>query len=378
MDGVKLLSLPTLPPSRGHRLAVEEPPVAAPDEVLVAVFPQDPLVDRNQPTVLSVPREMLQNEGARLENRWFSTVNTRSPHRLEPDAEGNFLYAPGTPEFAQVNAHVHATRTVQMVERLRGKAIPWRFGNPRRQRVAVHVNSDRTGDSHTNFGPRNIKLDTYMSRSLGKEVRDGECAEAIAHEVGHDILEGLRPDHSEGDDETGAFAEAFGDTVAILYTMEFGSNCERALSQSHGNLRHQNLISKLFEEDGKSQRLAANPNARSGYWLRSALNDSQYHPASEVKEYEVHEQSLPYTAAFYATLADTYERNRDAGQAPTTALLNARDTLGKVWARSLDYLPRKNIHFSDGLAALVQADRELGTGLEPLLTESFASKGIRA
>ena len=378
MQVVKLLTLPTLPPSKGHNLVLDETPETHPDDVLVAVFPQDPLVDRNNPLLVSIPRQEMETDGARLENEWFITTNMRSPRRLEPDENGNYLYAPGTPEFAHVNAHVHATKTVQMVERLYGKPIPWQFGNPNRQRVAVHVNSGRTGDSHTNFGPRNIKLDTYQSSSLGKEVKDAECAEAIAHEVGHDILQGLRPLHSEADNETGAFGESFGDQVAILYTMEFDRNRERALKQTGGNLRHQNLISKLFEEDGKSQRLMANPNANSGYWLRSAINDTQYHPEAEVEEYEVHEQSLPYTAAFYATLAGTYERNMEAGQSPTTALLNARDTLGKVWARSLDYLPEKNIHFTDGLNALLRADQELGSGLTSIMTESFAEHGIKS
>jgi hypothetical protein len=325
MQVVKLLTVPTLPPSRGHNLVLDETPETHPDEVLVAVFPQDPLVDRDQPLLVSIPRaEMELADGARLQNRWFTTVNSRSPRRLEPDENGNFLYAPGTTEFAHVNAHVHATKTVQMVERLRGKPIPWKFGNPNRQRVAVHVNSGRSGSSHTNFGPRNIKLDTYTSPSLGKEVKDAECAEAIAHEVGHDILQGLRPQHAEGDLETGAFAEAFGDSVAILYTMEFDRNRERALSQTSGNLRHQNLISKLFEEDGKAQRLKANPEARSGFWLRSAINDKQYQKPEDVKDYEEHRESLPYTAAFCGTLAATYERNGHRSAPHDRALERAR------------------------------------------------------
>jgi hypothetical protein len=310
-----------------------------------------------------------------LENRWFKTRNTRSPHRIHPDEDGHFLFAPGTPEFAHVNAHVHATQTVRMVERLRGKPVPWKFGDPRRQQVAVHVNSGRTGSSHTKFGPRHIKLDTYTSPALGKEVKDAECAEAIAHEVGHDILQGLRPQHAEGDLETGAFAEAFGDCIAILYTMEYDKNRERALSQTGGDLRRQNLISKLFEEDGKAARLKENPNARQGFFIRSALNDSHYEPQT-TEGYEEHKQSLPYTAAFYDVLVSAYERNCERGASPSQALLQARDSLGAVWARSLDYLPRKNIHFAHGMQALLRADQELGQGLSGLIRDSFQARGI--
>lgn len=361
-----------LPPSPHPRL--DDRPEHDPQDVLVAVYPQDPLVDRDEAIVIPFPSSEIQPAGSKLNNDYFVTRNVRSPHLIRPDRHGDYIFAPGTPAFSQVNAHVHATRVIHMVSRFLGAEVPWRFGNERDKPVAIRVNHDRSDDSGTIPSSRTIDLDTCVSRTLHKEVRAAECADCIAHEVGHDILQGVRPKLDDEDNETNAFHEAVGDIVAIFYALEFPGNTRRALEETGGNLHRQNLIARLFEEQGKAWRLRDHPEAHNGFYLRSAINETRYAPPG--KGFEEHNFSRPYTAAFYDSLIALYERNCKSGMEPESALLQARDKLGTVWAHSLDFLPPHKVSFTDGLNAMLQADKKLRAGVGSVIADAFARRDI--
>src|SRR5207248_2016248 len=113
--------------------------------------------------------------------------------------------------------------------------------------------------------------------------------------------------------------------------------------------------------------------ATSGYYLRSAINPAKYHPVDELKEpssspfghtasLEVHDLSLPYTAALYDTLVDVYEAERESGKSPSDALKAARDRIGYVWGGSQKYLNHKNVTFANGLSALLKANDAMHGG----------------
>jgi hypothetical protein len=355
-------------------LDLEERPAHDADQVLVAIYPQDPLVDKGKPIIVPFPRKDMVSDGTRLTNDLFATENQRTPRDIAPDEHGDYIFAPGTPEFGQVNAHVHATQVVHMIDAYRGTPVPWDFGDPRRSLVTIHVNHDRSGDSHTSFGHRDINLDTYMAPVLGKEVRDCECADAIAHEVGHDILASFRPDAGTSV-ESGAFHEAFGDITAILYALQFEQNRGRALRQTHGNLHRQNLIAMLFEEDGKATRLRDHPEAHGGFYIRSAVNRTKY-DAGKIEDMDPHDASLPYTAAFYDALVAVYERERAAGKPEDEALVSARDQMATLWTRSFDFLPQHDLTFESGARALLQADHDSNAGLGDVLRHAFVARHI--
>ena len=104
----------------------------------------------------------------------------------------------------------------------------------------------------------------------------------MAHELGHAILDAMRPDFwSVQALEIWSFHEAFADITAILSLMQHDEILDRALYETKGDLSKPNVISRLAEEMGDiiyeitRGRGGMKPGA-----LRNATNKFRYiHPS---------------------------------------------------------------------------------------------------
>src|ERR1041385_4325925 len=89
--------------------------------VNVTVYPQDPFV--SDPEVRQMTASYI-NPG--LVNSRFQ-VQDHLAAPAQPDAQGNYMFWPGKPEFDQVNSFYYATFTLRMYERYAQRALPWSF-----------------------------------------------------------------------------------------------------------------------------------------------------------------------------------------------------------------------------------------------------------
>lgn len=119
----------------------------------------------------------------------------------------------------------------------------------------------------------------------------------VAHETGHAILDGLKPDFwYSWHPETGGLHESFGDLTSIFTMLAQMDQCETIIAESKANLHAKTFFPALAEQFGEALY-----GRTSG--LRNADNDLKM---SEVST-QVHDISKVFTGAIYDILADIFE-----------------------------------------------------------------------
>lgn len=140
-----------------------------------------------------------------------------------------------------------------------------------------------------------------------------ESSDVVSHELGHAILDALRPDlWNTASLEIFAFHEAFGDIMAIATVMEHSNAVELVLKETDGDLHKSNLASRVAEEMGQAIYHASSGKSGNVDCLRNAVNSFNYiNPdtlqnsgAGLVKE--PHSFSQVFTGAWYDCLVAIY------------------------------------------------------------------------
>lgn len=353
--------------------------------VLTSVYLQDPTVDHDTPSTIEVPQERVVPEGKALVGPHFKTTNARNPQTLTADEEGNLLKADKAPELDMVNAQVHAEGTVAMYEAMLGHPIHFHFDDGAHP-VHIYVNRRDADGSHAELGKGTLILDWNRSTEMGREVRDSESLEIIAHEAGHLVLGAERPHLSDTDVETAAFHESFGDISAMLYSLTFDANVERYAEETRKDPYRRNLISEFDEDGGKMTQLHHYPDAHRPHNVRSAINDFRYADPSTLRESdavysnqvlspEAHDFSQIFTGAFYDIFTAMVAREA-AHSNREVATVAARDRLMQIWGGAIERLPKTKVHYADAARCMLEADRALGGGEVDLMREVFRERTI--
>lgn len=146
----------------------------------------------------------------------------------------------------------------------------------------------------------------YFNGNGGKKIYTCDSADVVVHELGHAILDAIRPDFwSAAAFEIGAFHEAFGDINAILTSLSYDSILDQLLSSTGSDLRKENFVSDLAEQFGKELDI--------GNALRDAYNSYSYVNPSTLPYdgdgliQEVHSFAEVFTGTFYELLTEFYE-----------------------------------------------------------------------
>ncbi len=314
----------------------------------VKVFPQDPLVGPTEE--IELPKEIL---GTKLSSPRME-IYDRAPIAMA-DADGNYNYEVGTPQFDQVNSYAIVANTLSMYDSYFGTPAKWSFRGP--LTVVPHKGEGKT--AYFNGREGSINFFEWQSPSLGKRVTTSQSADVIAHEIGHAVWDGLRP-RAGYSNEAGAFHEAFGDCSALLHALQQESNLTKALEQNGGDLRQPSLISRMAEEFGTAfNKEDKDPKNDDRPYYRTALNefkyidpkklpDDDYPPTvgEDVLTREFHSFSRVWSGAFYRMLTSLYDGARADGKEPLAALKEARDLIGNNWGKALQELPPSGIKFS--------------------------------
>jgi hypothetical protein len=138
--------------------------------------------------------------------------------------------------------------------------------------------------ARNDFAPEDIKQglsffhDTVRDASNGRQVTvfSGESPEVVAHELGHAVLDTLKPALFEVQSiEAAAFHESFGDMSAILTALQLPSVRQTVLEETDGSLRRNSSVSRVAEQLGFAirQRKPASVDRDS---LRNAANSFVY------------------------------------------------------------------------------------------------------
>src|SRR5262249_34933031 len=137
-------------------------------------------------------------------------------------------------------------------------------------------------------------------------IYTSESPDIVCHELGHAILDALRPElFNAANTETAAFHESFGDMSAILCALHVPSIRQTVLAEPGGRLNVNSRLSRVGEQLGWGIRQLS-PTAVDRDCLRNAANRFFYErpdrlPASapaDLLSTEEHSFSRVFTGAF--------------------------------------------------------------------------------
>src|SRR5207253_5036108 len=150
-------------------------------------------------------------------------------------------------------------------------------------------------------------LKFFHGSGAGRTVFSGESPDVVCHELGHAILDSLKPQLFDAASiEVAAFHESFGDMSAILSALQLPSLREGVLAETGGVLHRASRLSRLAEQLGWAIRQSV-PSAVEPDCLRNAVNTLFYRdpdtlpttaPGTSLSS-EPHSFSRVFTGAFF-------------------------------------------------------------------------------
>ena len=149
----------------------------------------------------------------------------------------------------------------------------------------------------------------YYKDSLNNTIYTCDSADIITHELGHAILDAIRPDFwNTAVFEVDVFHESFGDINAILTALNYSNLLDNIIAAST-DLRRTSFISSIAEQFGRTLGI--------GNSLRDAYNSYSYvdpmtlptsrTPPDSRLIREVHSFSQVFNGVFYELLIEFYE-----------------------------------------------------------------------
>jgi hypothetical protein len=321
------------------------------------IYKQDPSVARLGVRVAFVPSVVLNGPAdARI------TTELAGVTPVARNVNGDFVFPVDSPQFDSAHTWAVARQTLTMFERHHGAPIrfAWNTGG-NTDRITVHP---RAGIDRNAFYSRTAKvLKFFFFTPAGQTEQVFTCRslDIVAHEMGHAILDGLKPGWlgAGNPPQTGGLHEAFGDLSAVFLTLAQPDQAEALVAITRANLHDKNFLSAVAEQFGRA--------LGKDYGLRNADNDLKL---SEVGN-EVHAISQVFTGAIYDILADVYafERTRQGGRKdPTQLLIEVADRLCKLLLDAIIEAPAVGATYVDVANQLLKLSEQRG---EPAIYRTF-------
>lgn len=295
-------------------------------------------------------------------------------HKLPENASGNYDYPLGHANHTDSAAFASSALTVEkyneVLQKKTGKTIDWAFGDKQLQV------SPETGTWPNAFYARELKGVHFFDY---KTTSTGDSGEVGSHEVGHAILDAVRPGYLEGvGTETGAFHEAFGDILSQVMTLSNDQAIAKIVSETGGTgdlSSKRNSLSDVGEDFG-------NALGRNG-GIRTTLNEFKYQDPATLPERgsdtqlgsEVHDFARLYAGAFYDVLDGISDANRAAGMSPAQALKEAGKEAWNLVVGQAEFAPNGSEALYKELAAgLIEADKRFNDGKRSELISGIMAK----
>jgi hypothetical protein len=238
----------------------------------------------------------------------------------------------------------------------------------------LKVNPMAGYEANAYYDRRNLKF-FYFTKD-GKKIFTALSADVVSHELGHALLDAIRPDlFSAAAMEAWAFHESFGDINSILCALHHNQLVDYLLQQTDGDLRKSNIVSRVAEEFGVALGRA--------FSLREAVNNYKYvNPSALPAESnddnvicrEPHSFSKIMTGIFYDVLCSIYEklgRNKEA-------LIEARDYCKQTFYKACVIAPCTSNFYYSFCMAWLQEDLKLGSKHKDILEKIFAERNINS
>jgi hypothetical protein len=203
----------------------------------------------------------------------------------------------------------------------------------------------------------------FYQQTIGQaQIFSGESPDVIRHELGHAVLDALRPQLFDAASiEVDAFHEAFGDMSSILAALQVPSFRAKVMNETRGRLNVNSRLSRVAEQLAWGIRQLSR-DAVDRDCLRNAANRFLYRtpgslppqaPATQLST-EPHSLARVFTGAFLDALAAMVAVTGPPSEGNLEAV--SRD-MGQLLVDGVLAAPVVPTYFSQVAAAMVQAAR---------------------
>jgi hypothetical protein len=263
----------------------------------------------------------------------------------------------GTSRFRYWTAAEALTRGMAFWGRILPAGTRWATATGRLQ---AHL--DFTEDLNAFYRPGASRLEFCHFTVGGRTIFSGESPNVVCHELGHAVLDAVRPQLFNATFvEAAAFHESFGDISAILSTLQLNSVASAVLAETGGRLNRSTFLSRLAEQLGAGIR-QLKPQDVEPDCLRNAVNSFFYRdpatlptsaPATALST-RPHSFSRVFTGAFYAAFAGMVVTDNSA---PTVqSLQRVAQDAGRLLIDAVVRAPVVPNYYSQVAAQIIAAD----------------------
>jgi len=281
------------------------------------------------------------------------------PFKLAGKVPAPAVYAAGTAEFRFYANAAALRRTADFWGKIVPTGTKWEVGatlgvilDDGVDLNAFYTRGDFQDAAGLHFFHEAVKGHTYFS---------GESPDVCCHEMGHAVLDAIRPQLFDAQTiEAAAFHEAFGDMSAMLSDLQVPSFRQEVIAETGGSLNRSSRLSRLAEQLGAAIRIQ-HPDAVDADSLRNASNSFFYKdpqtlppsaPANQLSS-EPHSFSRVFSGAFLDILAAMFKLQSASPSADD--LLKASQDLGKLLVNSILTAPIVPDYYSQVAAHMVTA-----------------------
>jgi hypothetical protein len=226
------------------------------------------------------------------------------------------------------------------------------------------------------FPDQGLDLNAYYDRHglhffhdtiAGTTVFSGESPDVVCHELGHAVLDAIKPQLWDAASiEAAAFHESFGDISAILSALQLPSMRKAVLDETGGLVATASRLSRLAENLGWAIRHLI-PDSGDQGCLRSAVNSFYYQPPASLPprapasnlSSEPHNFSRIFTAGFFRMLGGIFNLQV---QQDADALLAASVDAGKLLIEGVRRAPVVTGFYAQVAANMLTVDADLFQG----------------
>jgi len=314
--------------------------------------------------------------------------NTVQPTGAPSGLRARFSYSRSDPEdiypldddpaFVYWQCQEAAHRVLSMWESLAGPVRLWQNG----QRL-LPINFDNGAKLQAVYDRSRIVF--YRFPLTSPETHVAASSDAVAHEVGHAILDALRPDLWESPlPEVAAFHEGFSDCIALLAAL----HDEHQLTGMFDNeinpaavLQGSKAPSAISESIAKAARIM-NPLSNPVTWPRQCRNKLKWDLPTSVMptatrenlSSEPHSFGRIFAGCCFDLVSNVYTQ---AGMHDQQGLLQAAGLVGTLLGEAVKVAPKERRFFQAVARTMIHVDKDLNAGTNHLaISDAFARHNI--
>jgi len=297
------------------------------------------------------------------------------PVKIAGRAPAPDAYQPGTPEFRYWGAAEALRRGADLWSSIAPNLAWYPSAGPQ-----LETDLDHGEDLNAYYDRKGLRF--FHGRAGTKTVYSGESPDVVCHELGHAVLDALRPQLFDANFiEVASFHESFGDMSAMLCALQLKSVRSEVLAETGGSLYKSSRLSRLAEQLGWAIRLVA-PDAVEPDCLRNAVNSFFYQspeslppsgPASTLCS-EPHSFSRVFSAAFLDALGGMFQIQSRRDE---KSLLQTSRDAAALLVDAITASPVVPTYYSQVAAHLIEADAtRFGSKNAAVLKHALLKHGI--